>query len=462
MRLRQSLVAALLTMTAAFPSWAATYYVAPKDAKISANADGSKGNPWADPLTALKKAKAGDTILLMDGDYGQLIVSKRSFTSPVTVRSLNGKKARLERISVEDGSRNIIFQNLSVWASDPMTSKANRIQTTGPSVTDIVFDSLDIRSGKDALSYPTWTKDKWKARFGMKGFQSKGTRITMKNSTITAMGFAVVLFGPETKFINNTVQGFKGDGMRVLGNNSVIRGNRITDCVRVDNNHMDGIQSWSQDGKPVDGLVIEDNTIIEWSNPVRTFKYCPLQGIGFFDGFYDNLVIRNNVIAITAYHGISVYGARKAQIVNNTVVNSKGVAAGYPWIAVNNHKNGTPSSDVVTSNNLAMKFTGVSNEKSKRTATANSVILYPAKVLQDVTKFNYRPKADSGFIDTGDAAYAPKTDIVNNKRPSGKAPDRGAYEANSTPAPSADPSATTDAAAPPASSNTAGKWLVAP
>ena len=79
----------------------------------------------------------------MDGDYGQLIVSKRSFASPVTVRSMNGKKARLERISVEDGSRNIIFQNLSIWASDPTTSKANRVQTTGPSVTDIVFDSLD-------------------------------------------------------------------------------------------------------------------------------------------------------------------------------------------------------------------------------------------------------------------------------------------------------------------------------
>lgn len=450
MPLRQSLVAALFTIAAAFPSWAATIYVAPAGAKIAASPDGSKSKPWANPLTALGKAKAGDTILLLDGDYTELIIKNRAFDAPVTIRSANGKKARIERISVEGKSSNLVFQNLSVWASDPTKAGANRVQTGG---TDIVFDGLDVRSSKDATSYPTWNKNQWLSRNSMKGFSSTGTRITMKNSTFTGLGFAVVLSGPENNLLNNTIQGFRGDGLRVLGNNSIIRGNRITDCVRVDNNHMDGIQSWSRDGKPVKGLVIEGNTIIDWSNPVRAFGYCPLQGIGFFDGFYDDLVIRNNVIATSTYHGISVYGVRNAEITNNTVVNSKGENKSSPWLAVNNHKNGTPSTNVVTSNNLAMKFTGVSSAANKRVATANSVILYPARVFQDITKFNYRPKAESGFVDTGDVTYAPATDIANNSRPAGGAPDRGAYEVNSKPVAATDNPAPTP---PP------GKWLTAP
>lgn len=458
MRLRQSLVAALLTMTAAFPTWAATYYVAPKDAKIVGTPDGSKGKPWASPLTALAKAKAGDTILLMDGSYDGLIIKDRAFTSPVTVRSLNGKKARLDRISVDGKSRNLVFQSLSVWPSNS-GAKANRLQVSGTS-SDIVFDGMDVRGSQDGSNYPNWSKADWLAR-DMKGIHSKGSSVTIKNSTLTGLGFAVVLEGPKTVALNNTIQGFSGDGLRVQGDNSVISGNRITDCVRYNANHPDAIQSWSQNGKPVTGLVIENNTILEWSNPKVSKYRCSLMGISFFDGFYDDITIRNNVVASTSYHGIALYGGRKAKIVNNTVVNIKGQAVSYPWIKVNSHKNGSPSRDVIQANNIAMSFSIQSNTTNK-TISDNSVIKYPAKVLQDVTKFNYRPKADSGLVDTGDATYAPKTDIVNNKRPSGKAPDRGAYEANSSPAPSSDPNTTTDAAAPPPSSTTAGKWLVAP
>ena len=168
-------------------------------------------------------AKAGDTILLMDGDYDNLVIKQRAFSSPVTIRSMNGKKARLERISVEDGSQNIVFHNLSVWPSDTSTSLGNRLQTGG-SVKDIVFDGLDVRGDRNAASYPEWTKAQWEEH-NMKGIHSRGTRVTIRNSTFTGLGFAVVLEGPETKVVNNSIRGFSHDGLRVLGNGSVIKGN---------------------------------------------------------------------------------------------------------------------------------------------------------------------------------------------------------------------------------------------
>jgi parallel beta-helix repeat protein len=307
---------------------------------------------------------------------------------------------------------------------------------------DLVFDGLDVRSTVDAAAYPTWGKAKWEA-YAIKGFQSRGDRVTVKNSTFMGFGYAMVLLGPQAKAIKNEIRGFGYDGLRVFGAKSILDGNLITDCVRFNSNHPDAIQSWPMSGDSISGLVLENNSVIEWSNPSPSRLRCQLQGIGFFDGFYDNLVIRNNVISVTAYHGISVYGARNAEIINNTVVNGKGNVSSYPWIGVFKHKNGSPSKDVMVANNLAMGYHGKTNVTNRRTYTANSTITAPARVFTDVTKFNYLPKTDSGFVDNGEAAVAPKVDIRSYKRPAGKGPDRGAYETGSTPSSSTSSSTTT-------------------
>lgn len=429
MRLRPYLLAAGLVFSAAAPSFAATYYAAPRDAKPCASPTGTESCPFTTPAAAMSKAKAGDTILLKDGDYdGWEIVGKAPDT-PITIRSQNGKNARLEWIRVKKGSKNLVIRNLSLWPSNPDSAGANRIDVTYSS--EIIFDGMDVRSAKDASNYPSWDSATWKNR-NIKGIQTRfGSNVTVRNSSFTGLGFAVVLLEDGDIFENNQIRGFSMDGMRVLGNDNVVRGNLITDCVRVNDNHADGIQSWSRDGKPVKNMVIEGNAIIEWSNPIVNPKRCRLQGIGFFDGFYDDITIINNVVSTTAYHGISLYGARRATIVNNTVVNGLAQKQSYPWIGVFKHKNGTPSTDVTVQNNLTMSMKASSSSTNRIGVKNNSVVTYPAKVFGDVTKFDYRPKTDSGFIDTGNATVAPPIDLRNYRRPAGKAPDRGAYETGS-------------------------------
>ena len=468
MRLRRTLsrtlIAATLSMTAALPSLAETYYVAPKTAAPVDSPDGSRAKPWSSVIGALKNAKGGDTILLMDGPHGSLNAYNVPFDTPVTVRSMNGKKARFDWITAHGTTKNIVFQNFSVWPSDANAPEKGKLIETGTG-TGMVFDGLDVRGGADAGTYPGWSKEKWATR-SVNGILTRGVHTTIKNNSFTGVAFGIQTFGDDSLILNNTVSGFSGDGMRVLGDNTVVRGNKVTDCVQINANHADGLQSWRTSGEAVSGLVIDSNTILEWSNPRSNPLRCKLQGIGFFDGFYDNLTISNNVISSSAYHGISVYGARNAAIVNNTVVQAHGNPARAPWIGVFAKKNGTPSSNVSVANNLSMAFKGVSSPANNIVSEANTVILYPAKVLQDVARFNYRPKADSGYIDSGSAAKAPKVDIVNNRRPAGKAPDRGAYEMNSSAAVPSDLAATSAGvqtpAAPAVTAQTAGKWLAPP
>ena len=48
-----------------------------------------------------------------------------------------------------------------------------------------------------------------------------------------------------------------------------------------------------------------------------------------FDGMYDGVKIRNNVIQASGYHGITITGALNSEVVNNTVLNTK--ASGSAW-----------------------------------------------------------------------------------------------------------------------------------
>ncbi|MCF1711102.1 right-handed parallel beta-helix repeat-containing protein [Tabrizicola sp. J26] len=382
MRLSPTLLAAGLSFLLALPGGAATLYVAPKGAVAAkAVADGSRARPWKSPAAALAKAKPGDTIVLLDGDHGTLAIKDRKFARAVTIQAENPRKAHLERIAITGTSGNMVFRNLSVWPSNPAKAGATRVDAGF--ATNVTFDGLDVRSASTAAGYAGWTKAQWEGH-ALKGFQARGAGVTLKNSTFTGLGFGVVMLGNGATVAGNAVRGFSMDGIRVLGNNSTVRGNLITDAVRINKNHPDAIQSWAQNGKPVKGLVIADNTIVEWSSAKKSPYRAQLQGIGLFDGWYENLKITGNDVAVTAYHGIAVYGGRNVQITGNTVVNAKGNKVGYPWIGIFDKKKGPPSSNVTVSGNTAMKYLGLPDRANKVVSSGNGVIANPSATLKPI------------------------------------------------------------------------------
>ena len=411
------------------PALSETYYVAPLDAVVTGTPDGTEGLPFLSIDTALKsgKVKGGDTLLLKDGAYGDLSIRKNAaFDVPVTIMSLNGKAAQFDRILLTSDTRNLIFRNLSVWPHDPATGTAYLVRSFD-TVSDITLDGLDVRSEEGAGDYMNWDAAKWDAR-KFSGIMLQGPRSLVTRSKLTAIYHGIVV-GEDSQIIDNIVDGFNGDGMRAFSR-SIVRGNRILNCVKTDGNHDDGFQSFQRNGtSSTTDLVIDSNVFIEWTGAPDHPLRGTLQGIGLFDGPYVNLTIVNNLVAVAHSHGISIYGAKGALVMNNTVVNIRGLSGNVPYIAIRPVRNGgPPSTDVLVVNNVAMSFQGKTSTTDHVEFRDNSVIGVPSLVFENPAAFDYRPKASSGYIDTGDATVAPATDVAGHSRPSGPLPDRGAYE----------------------------------
>lgn len=381
-------------------------------------------------LAASKKLVAGDHVLFMAGYHGMLSVSGQNFTAPVTLMAAPGAAAHVDAIRVT-ASSNITIKDLKVWTTGATTTVVSQVRADADTA-DITFQNLDVRAVDASVNYVSWDLATWTAN-KRNGIEMKGTRNSAIGNRVTGVNFGIAASGNGALIENNIIDGFSGDGMRALGDNSVIRGNRVQNCVKIDGNHADGFQSWSRGPNgagsgTVYNLVIEGNKIFEWNNPTVSPLKCKLQGVGMFDGMYDGVKVSNNLVSSTQYHGIAIAGALNTLINNNTVTAPINTQQNYPWIKVSSHKNGTPSRNVRASNNTSNGM-GVPPSTVNNVVVSNNVLVTnpPAEFVSPVGQnFALQPTAKSA--NAGAAAYATPVDILGVPRPRGSAPDTGAYE----------------------------------
>lgn len=407
---------------------AETRFVDPAHEPQDPLADGSSAHPFASLAAAFAsgKIKAGDKLQLLSGEYGEEIISKAVFESPVSIAPVPGAKVHLTGLKI-DRSRNLSFQDLAIWPLGP--GKGHIVKTDSRSAA-IRFESLDIRGRADAEGYPGWSQQDWLSS-KRAGILLGGPDNVLINSRFTGLAFAIGASGARARIEGNVVRGFSGDGARVLGDGSVFSGNRIEDCVQVDKNHADGFQSWSRgpDGRSgkgtVHGLRIENNSIREWVSPIVSPLRCSLQGIGMFDGMYEDVIIRNNLVEVSAPHGITVGGGRHVEVSYNTVINNRAMHRKFPWIAVVPHKNKTPSEDVVIANNIATTVR-YSRDALRTTVTGNLTGIGPIRLLMDPAKGDFRARPGGPADGAADPAYKLPSDLQGHPRRA--KPDVGALE----------------------------------
>lgn len=369
----------------------------------------------------------GDEILLQAGNHGMIAIKGARFNTAVTIRPAQGAQARMTHLFV-DQSRNLVFDGLQFWP-DKTTNKGQLIRAT-PSTERIIFRNLDVRGRADAARYRGWSAQTWRS-IKPSGVLLRGTDSAVLSSTFTGLGGGIGVTGKGARIEGNIIRGFSHDGIQVAADTVTVRGNRIEDCVKISTHHDDGIQAWSlsPDGKPGKGalknLTIENNVILEWRGSNAPGIVCDLQGIGLFDGTYEGLHITNNLVMVSAYHGISAYGAINSTITNNTVLHRSDPGADRPWIGVFSHKDGRPSRRVVVANNIAPKFS-LAKESQSLTNSQNLVEKYPARRLQAPYAGDFTPKAEGGLVGAAARTHAPKRDLFG--RPRDAKPDLGAIE----------------------------------
>jgi hypothetical protein len=252
-----------------------------------------------------------------------------------------------------------------------------------------------------------------------------------RNNHLKNIDFGVVVSGDFCRIEKNVVENFAGDGIRGLGDYGVFQYNTVKNCYDVNANHDDGFQSWSRgdDGQvgtgTVRGIILRGNTIINYEDSSQPFRGT-LQGIGCFDGMFEDWVIENNVVYVDHWHGITLSGAVNCRIVNNTVVDINTDRPGPSWIRISDHKNGSPSSGCLIRNNITTSIshdTGVMVDHNLIIGWAE----YP-NIFRDFVDMDFHLKSGSEAIDIGSTDLCPGVDKDGITRPKGCCCDVGAYE----------------------------------
>jgi hypothetical protein len=254
-------------------------------------------------------------------------------------------------------------------------------------------------------------------------------------------GLVIEYASDNTIAVNNTIKYYSGDGCRLISNNVLLAYNTITDCIDVDENHDDAIQSYSrgEDNSTGTGVlydnVVRGNLIIGTTDFAHPLAGSP-QGIGCFDGFVDGWIVENNVVVVDRWHGISFYGMRNSSILNNTVIDQDYDNDPNPWIMITAHKDGTPSENCIIANNIAYNAvratgTNVSGEHNYIVGSGNSTLLYDLFISPDDLDFHLLDNTltRENIIDQGEVfSDAISTEIDRDHLERAGAPDLGAYE----------------------------------
>lgn len=435
---------------------AATFHIDPVVG--SDGGDGSAANPWRSLSTVLDSGlietrdwpdypyapgmqlqvvhagapvRAGDTLLLHTGYYGDVTIAHAYNTTAITIVAAPGAQARLRSLLVRS-AQNWIVRGLAVSpsfgpASDPDTIvEVQNHNWFGPSW-DIELDDLDIYSIDDASAWGPieWVDQAWS------GVGIGADRVNLHDSRVRNVRFGIAVDGADAVIRRNLVDGFSADGLRGLGDRGLFEYNRVQNNLiddEFDANHDDGFQSWSVGpggvgtGEVV-GVTLRGNVFINATNPANPLR-SSMQGIGCFDGFFRGWVVENNVIVTDHWHGISFYGMRDSRIVNNSVIDLVEGAPGAPWIMVHAHKDGRPSEAVVVRNNLSADFSLDGNAL----VVDHNFEFSDAAALFVAPPFDLHLRAGASAIDAGSAVLAPAVDVEGVPRPQGAGFDLGAYE----------------------------------
>jgi len=295
----------------------------------------------------------GDRLILAPGNYGKIVISELAFKSPVTITAAGGGTANLDQLVVESSS-GIHFHKLSIIPrTAPPRDEALVSIEEG---LGIHLSHLIVASTVDSQ---TWTVPQWREN-ARNGVSLSGQDVSLTDSYIFNVLHGVSTSANGARIERNTIENFGGDGIRGLGDNSNYIENTIDTCVDIDDNHDDGFQSWSLDaqGRPGKGVVrnvrIERNRIL---NGDHRFT-CYLQGIGLFDGLYEDWVIKDNTITVDHWHGITVMGARSVVVSDNFVTDSRPGKPGAPSITIMAHKDGRLAENSSIERNVTQPWLG--------------------------------------------------------------------------------------------------------
>ena len=440
------LAACFLLLVSCGLAGATIYYVDPAAGSMANS--GSSVSPWSTleaVFAANKTFLPGDVLQLRSGFHG-LPQIKGTNAAVVSIVPSVGAHPTLRRLVVKNAARWVIF-GLDIC---PGNTAANTYDP-GAKLVDIqsTCNFITVRNCliKGAPSVAGWTQADWTNRLGSGSavnVAAPNTVLFLNDLRNLSFGIQVLKTATNTLVSRNCIRDYFNDGIRGLGDFSTFEYNTVINQYVSDANHDDCFQSWSTGPSGIvgDGVVrnvtLRGNRFLSHTDPAQPLR-AAVQGIGCFDGLFENWVIEDNIISSATYHGIALYGAINCRIVNNTVVENPvdGSSSIKPWILITEHKNQTNGSPwpVVSSGNLIRN--NISAAAASLTASGgikdhNLTSTAYAALFAGYTNLDFSLLSTSAAINAGEAEGAPPIDIACRTRVG--AYDLGAYELGAAPA----------------------------
>lgn len=376
---------------------------------------GTSGQPWSTleaVASAGKTFSAGDVLVLRSGHHGSPTLRGVN-SGEVLIRAETNAQPTLRNLTVR-AARKWRIRGLEISpATAPQFARVTLVSIASDA-SDIVVEQCRLYTVQDAGS---WTATDWDT-MACNGISVSGPSNIVRGNQLLNVNFGISVTGTNNLIERNVIENFSGDGLRGLGDYCVFQFNTVKNCYDVNSNHDDGFQSWSVGPGGVGtgvvrGIVLRGNRIVNYEDPNQPHRGT-LQGIGCFDGFFEDWVIENNEILTDHWHGITLLGARNCRIVNNTVVDLNTTSPGPPWIRIAAHKDGTASSANLIRNNLATDY---SVDAGAAVMDHNIESSDYATYFRDYSGRDLRLKPGCPAIDAGSADNAPDKDATGLPRP---------------------------------------------
>jgi len=324
-------------------------------------ADGSREitvNSVEELATVLQGDVSDLTIKLAPGDYigvGIHVASAEGLT--ITSADIDNP-ARISGMVVK-GASNVSFENIDFTLNNTEEAAINwgryiiRVEdSSGVDFVDSVIAGGDegIRDG------------------GLFGLYARNSEdISLENNEITLLTRGA-LFDHVTgvSATGNSIYNIRSDGLDFVGiDNAIIENNRFKDFYPAEGDHADYVQFWTESARRGNSnIVIRDNFMVQGDGGSSQAIFIHDEdGLG-----NSNILIENNVIYQSGYHGITVTGATGLTIQENTVLSNVGVDR-PTWIMVNNSENVDVLSNIASSYELEG---GIVNNNGNVIAAPNS------------------------------------------------------------------------------------------
>jgi len=446
----------LLVVFISSPSFAATLYFDPVNGSSSGN--GTQANPFGSLKSAIDQQvsiAANDVLKLLPGFHGRVELSRYN---NVSIEGNTSSNVKLASLSISR-SNTIRVKGLSISpyhepSYNPSRNRISNILSISNSANIEIVDNEIFT----ADNIGNWSANDWNNRMSS-GISVSSGNSRIEGNTVRNINFGITVGSRanNVKVSGNRVVNFAGDALRGLGDDGLFEYNLVANAFKVNGNHDDGFQAFTNNRNPrvISRVTLRGNQFYyDLDHPNRALIGA-FQGIGCFDGFFNDWIIENNLLYINHWHGITLLGANNARIVNNTLIDADSSDGRLrPWIKVaplKQSQGGQAGSGNLTRNNIAEmrnEGPGITEDHNLDPLTIDLNTLFVNLANND-----FRLKAGSAAIDAGINNNAPSIDIRGFSRVG--IVDIGAYEFGATRPPGGSP-------VPPTPPNGNGKFNTAP